>query len=237
MTWFTSVLNPFLYMCSSCKLEPFSFLSPSTCHTNAMAQPLAPQLVVVAASAGGLFALETLLSGLPKAFPVPLVIVLHLSPRHRSMLAEVLRRYTELSVKQAEEGDPLRPGTVYCAPPDFHTLVTDEGTLTLSHTAQVQHVRPAADVLFESAARAYGETVIAVVLSGTGHDGADGVRVIKEHGGWVMVQDEASATHVGMPRSAIATGAVDWVLPLDRVAGKLLELITSRGTPTAEETS
>lgn len=171
-------------------------------------------------------ALETLLSALPATFGAPLVIVLHLSPDHRSKMAQILGRYTELRVKQAEEGDRLRAGTVYCAPPDFHVLVTDEHALTLTHTAQVRYVRPSADALFESAAKAFGERVVAVVLSGTGSDGANGVKAVKGRGGKVLAQNEASAAHFGMPRAALETGRVDAVLPLEEIAARLLELTT-----------
>ena len=194
---------------------------------NAPSEP-ASRLVVVAASAGGLTALETLLSHLPESFPAPLVVVLHLSPDHRSRMAEILGRYTDMHVKQVEEGDALRAGTVYCAPPDFHVLVTDDRTLTLTHTVQVQYVRPSADALFESAAAVYAQEVIAVVLSGTGRDGKNGIRVVKEKGGVTLAQDEASAQHFGMPKAAIETGAVDFVLPLEELAAKLLELTSSR---------
>ena len=180
-------------------------------------------LVVVAASAGGLAALETLLSHLPKRFPAPLVIVLHLSPDHRSHMAEILERYTDLRVKQAEEGDTLRAGTVYCAPPDFHVLVTEERTLTLTHTGQVRHVRPSADALFESAAEVFGEGVVAVVLTGTGRDAQDGTRAVKRRGGVTLAQDER-AQYFGMPQAAIQTGMVDFVLPLEKLAAKVLEL-------------
>ncbi len=195
-----------------------------------------PRLVVVAASAGGLVALETFLSHLPKSFPAPLVIVLHLSPDHRSMMAEVLGRYTDMRVKQVEEGDTLRAGTVYCAPPDFHVLVTDERKLTLTHTVQVQYVRPSADALFESAAQVYGAGVVAVVLSGTGRDGKNGVEVVKERGGVTLAQDEASAQHFGMPKASIETGVVDFVLPLEELATKVLELTSSNPEPDTKRT-
>ncbi len=192
--------------------------------------PSASHLVVVAASAGGLTALETLLADLPADFGAPLIAVLHLSPDYRSMMAQVLGRFTAMQVKQVEGGDRLQPGTVYCAPPDFHVLVTEEGTLRLTHTAKVEYVRPSADALFESAAEIYGASVIAVVLSGTGRDGSDGVRAVKGAGGVVLAQDEASALHFGMPRTAAETGAVDFVLPLEEIAGKLLELTSAENT-------
>ena len=182
------------------------------------------RLVVVAASAGGLSALKTLLSHLPASFPAPLVIVLHLSPDHRSHMAEILGRRTALRVKQAEEGDALEAGTVYCAPPDLHVLVTEKRTLTLTHTGQVQYVRPSADALFGSAAEVYGADVLAVVLSGTGSDGRGGVKDVSARGGTVLAQEEASAEHFGMPRAAIQTGVVDFALPLEGLAEKLLEL-------------
>ena len=173
----------------------------------------------------------TLLSHLPASFPAPLVIVLHLSPDHRSHMAEILGRYTDLRVKQVEEGDALGAGTVYCAPPDLHVLVTEDRALTLTQTGQIQHVRPSADALFGSAAEVYGAGVVAVVLSGTGSDAEDGVKDVSAQGGTVLAQDEASAEHVGMPRAAAQTGAVDFVLPLEELAAKVLELTSPEADP------
>jgi two-component system, chemotaxis family, protein-glutamate methylesterase/glutaminase len=138
-------------------------------------QPLF-DVVVVAASAGGVTALSSLVADLPGDFPVPIVIVQHLDPRHRSLLAEILERRTALTVRQARHGDKLDPATVYIAPPDNHVLADADGTLSLSHSELIHFVRPSADLLFESAAGAYKDRVIAVVLTGTGSDASMGVQ-------------------------------------------------------------
>lgn len=182
------------------------------------------RVVAIAASAGGLAALSHVLSALPDDFVAPLLVVQHLDPRHKSWLAEILSRRTELRVSQAREGERLVPGAVFIAPPDRHLLVSPEGVLSLSDAQPVHYVRPAADVLFSSLAESWGPGAIAVVLSGTGVDGAEGVRAVKRHGGTVIVQDEASAEFFGMPKAAIRTGAADRVLPLDAIAATLVKL-------------
>jgi len=158
-------------------------------------------------------------------FPASLVVVQHLDRRHPSMLAEILGRCTPLCVKQAAEGDRLRPGTVYVAPPNQHLLVRQGGSITLSDAELVQFVRPSADLLFESVAASYRSRAIAVVLTGTGCDGAGGVRAIKQMGGWVIAQDEATSEFFGMPGAAMQTGAVDVVLPLEEIAPALAALV------------
>jgi two-component system chemotaxis response regulator CheB len=181
--------------------------------------------VAFAASAGGLSALTHVLSSLPEDFAAPILVVQHLDPHHRSWMAEILRRRVALPVEQARGGERLDAGRVYLAPPDRQLVVGEDGCLSLSDVARVQHVRPSADLLFASLAGAWGKGAIAVVLSGTGRDGADGVRVIKEHGGIVIAQDAASAEFFGMPDAAQRTGAVDRVLPLDEIAPALVKLI------------
>jgi two-component system chemotaxis response regulator CheB len=181
-------------------------------------------VVALAASAGGLAALSHVLSALPPDFPAPVLIVQHLDPHHRSWLAEILGRRAALAVCQAEDGMLPAAGTVYVAPPNRHLLVRGDGTLDLSDSVRVQHVRPSADLLFASLAEVWGGGAIAVVLTGTGKDGAEGVRAVKSRGGTVIVQDEASAEFFGMPGAAIRTGVADRVLPLDDIAPALVEL-------------
>ncbi len=152
-------------------------------------------VVAIAASAGGLRALIEVLSHLPAEFPAAVVVVQHLDPRHRSLMAEILSRGTALRVKQAEEGDRLETGTAYIAPPNRHLLVNPDGTLSLSSSELVRFVRPSADLLFESAAGSYRDRAIAVVLTGTGSDGAMGVEAIKKMGGTVI---RAGRTDVGV---------------------------------------
>ena len=182
-------------------------------------------IVALAASAGGLSALSQVLSDLPGDFPAAIVIVQHLDPRHRSLMAEILSRRTHIRVKQAEEGDSLTPATVYIAPPDRHLLVNPDATLSLSQSKLVHFVRPSADLLFESVAASFEDRAIAVVLTGTGSDGAMGVRAIKKMGGTVIVQDEKTSEFFGMPSAAIQTGNVDFTLPLNEISSALVTLV------------
>jgi two-component system chemotaxis response regulator CheB len=183
------------------------------------------EIVVVAASAGGIGALSQVLSSLPAEFPLPVVVVQHLDPRHKSLLAEILTRRTELEVVQVTDGQKLTRGVVYIAPPDNHVLVNADGTMSLTKSELVHFVRPSADLLFESAAGAYRDKVVAVVLTGTGSDGSMGVRAVKAMSGTVIVQDPKDAEFDGMPRSAMATGDVDFVLPAVEMAQALVTLI------------
>jgi len=187
-------------------------------------------VVALAASAGGLTALSRVLTDLPADFPAALLVVQHLDPRHRSLMADILGRRTALRVKQAEEGDRFLAGTVYVAPPDRHLLVNPDGTLSLSRTELVHFVRPSADLLFESVAATSKQRAIAVVLTGTGVDGTMGVRAIKKMGGTVIVQNEQTSEFFGMPSAAIQTGCADFILPLDEIPKALLALVV-RGKP------
>ena len=182
-------------------------------------------VVAMAASAGGLGAIGKVLAGLPAAFPATFLIVQHLDPRHKSLMAELLGRRTNLRVKQAQEGDHLAPASVYVAPPDRHLLLNPDGSLSLSQSELVHFLRPSADLLFESVAASSKSRAIAVVLSGTGHDGTMGVQAIKKMGGVVIAQDEESSDFFGMPGAAIQTGDVDFILPVDEIPSTLVRLV------------
>src|SRR5205807_10071174 len=185
-------------------------------------------LIALAASAGGLRALSEVLAGLPREFPAAIVVVQHLDRRHRSLMADILSRRTPLHVKEAEEGDHLSPGTVYIAPPNRHLLVNPDGTLSLSQSELVHFLRPSADLLFESAAATFKDRAIGVVLTGTGTDASMGVQAIKKMGGTVIAQDESSSEFFGMPRAAIETGSVDFVLPLTEIPPALVTLVAPK---------
>lgn len=181
------------------------------------------RLVVVAASAGGLPALIALLAPMPRDFPLPIAVVQHIDPHHRSLVADILDRHTSLHVKHVIGSERLEPGVVYFARAAHHLEIGVNGTIGLTRADPMHHVRPAADRLFESAA-AMVPPGIAVVLTGTGRDGARGVVAIKASGGLTIAQNEASCAFFGMPMAAISTGSVDFVLPLSEIAPKLLEL-------------
>lgn len=193
--------------------------------SHTQADTAAFDLVALAASAGGLNALTQVLAGLPSSFPAATIVVQHLAPRHESLMVEILSRRLVLPVQQAKNGDRLQSGIVYIAPPDYHVLVNANSTLTLNQSARVNFVRPAADRMFDSIAESYGKRAIAVVLTGTGKDGAAGVQALKQRGGVIIAQDEASAEFFGMPSAAIDTGMVDFVLPLSAIAAKLVALV------------
>ena len=185
-------------------------------------------IVAIAASAGGLTAIIKVLSTLRAEFPAAIAIVQHLAPEHPSFMAEILGRRTHIIVKQAQEGDSLTSGTAYVAPPNRHLLVNGDGTLSLSQSELVHFLRPSADLLFESVAATYKDRAIALVLTGTGSDGAMGVEAIKKMGGTVIVQDVKTAEFAGMPSAAINTGNVDFILPLDEISSTLVTLVMGK---------
>jgi len=185
------------------------------------------EVIAVASSAGGLKALLRVLSPLPDDFEASIVVVQHLDPRHRSLMADLLSRRTSLVVKEAEDGDALKAGLVFTAPPNRHLLVNADGSLSLSQSELVHFLRPSADLLFESVAAGFRDRAIGVVLTGTGTDGSMGVRAIKKMGGTVIAQDEESSEFFGMPGSAIDTGIVDFILPLGEIAPALVTLVRS----------
>jgi two-component system chemotaxis response regulator CheB len=200
-------------------------VEPQTGHRPQPISDTAFDIVALASSAGGLAALSRVLAALPASFPATLVVVQHLAPQHRSLMADILSRRTPLRVKQAEEGEQVSPATVYIAPPNWHLLVNPDGTLSLTQSQLVHFLRPSADLLFGSVAASYGERAIAVVLTGTGRDGAMGVQAIKKMGGTVIAQDKTTAEFFGMPSAAIQSGSVDFVLPLDEIATVLVTLV------------
>lgn len=186
------------------------------------------EVLAVASSAGGVAALSYLFSHLPEDFPVPVLVVQHLYPRHETLLPQVLSRQTTLGVTLAGGQERPERGVVYIAPPDHHLLVRDDGRLALSSSELVHFVRPSADLLFESVAGAYGDRAIACVLTGSGSDGAMGVTAVHSRGGTVVVEDPATAMFTGMPKAAIATGDVDFVLPLSEIPDVLCQLVEAR---------
>jgi two-component system chemotaxis response regulator CheB len=188
-------------------------------------------IVMLAASAGGLAALSEVLGALPADFPIPIVIVQHLDPRHRSLMAEILERRTRLNVEEATEGAKLEASTVYIAPPDEHLLVASDGSLNLSHTELVHFVRPSADLLFESGAGAFPGRAIGVVLTGSGSDANMGVKAIEQTGGTVIAQDPQNAEFSGMPQAAIDTGDVDFILDLKEIGPALVALVMLEPKP------
>ena len=188
---------------------------------------MAFEIVVVGASIGGLKALQTLLSGLPADFHLPVVIVQHRG-KGESDLCEFLTRRSSLPVTEPEDKETILPGHVYLAPTDYHLLV-ENGSFALSIDPPIVFARPSIDVLFESAAEEYQERAIGVILTGANYDGARGLAEIKSRGGFTLVEDPASATCREMPEAAIAQTKVDWILPVQEIPACLENLTNSVG--------
>jgi two-component system chemotaxis response regulator CheB len=180
-------------------------------------------LVVVGSSWGGLQAIGTLLAGLPDDFGAAVVLAQHRAHTSTDALAHMFQARTALPLQEVEDKDAIATGHVYLAPSDYH-LIVERGQFSLSVGERVQFSRPSIDVLFETAAIAYGPEVAAVVLTGANADGADGLVAVKRAGGIAIVQDPATAASPAMPEAAVASGAAEKVLPLSRIAPFLVEL-------------
>jgi two-component system, chemotaxis family, protein-glutamate methylesterase/glutaminase len=181
------------------------------------------EVVVMGASWGGLRALECILGGLPGDFPIPVAVAQHRDvDAEEDLLPRLLRRHTELDVRDAEAGACLRPGCVLLAPAGYH-LMLEDGGVELSVDAPVQFARPSIDVLFESAADGYGRSVIGVLLTGSNADGAAGMAAIARRGGRTIVEDPASAERPEMPRAALQAMTPDAVVALEDVAGAICD--------------
>ncbi|MDR0690396.1 MAG: chemotaxis-specific protein-glutamate methyltransferase CheB [Spirochaetaceae bacterium] len=180
--------------------------------------------VVIAASTGGPKALMSLCAAIPATFPVPIILVQHNSSGFDAGFAQWLNDYTPLAVKLAENRESPEKGNLYVAPTDKH-LILAGGRFLLDDGEPVHSQKPAADVLFKSAAECWGPRAISVVLTGMGADGADGTRYIRQAGGITIAQDEESSMIYGMPLAAFETGCVDMVLPLREIPQQLIKLI------------
>jgi two-component system chemotaxis response regulator CheB len=180
-------------------------------------------IVLIGASAGGVQALAQVIGGLPRDLPAAVFVVLHTSPDSHSVLPSILNRVGTLDACHAEDGEPIEPGRVYVAPPDFHLMIEDS-RVRLSRGPTENGHRPAVDVLFRTAASACGRRVVGVVLTGNLDDGTAGLAAIKQSGGIAIVQDPKEADYPGMPMSAIENVQVDHVLPLNEIAPLLARL-------------
>jgi two-component system chemotaxis response regulator CheB len=181
------------------------------------------ELIVMGCSMGGMHALQMIFRALPKAFPVPIAVVQHRYKTSNEGLPEYFRRNSDLQVVDTTDKEWIQPGKVYLAPANYHLLV-ERGELSLSVDDAVAFSRPSIDVLFESAADAYGRALIGVVLTGANADGARGAVRIKSRGGFLIAEDPASAESAAMPKAAIEATRVDRILPLDRIGPFLVEL-------------
>lgn len=184
------------------------------------------QLVVIGCSWGGFQALREIFSSFPADFPTPVVVAQHRLAQAGDGLAESMQSASALPISDVTDKEPLVGGAIYLAPSDYHTLV--EGKSVALSTEDVIHfARPSIDVLFESAATSYGESLIAVILTGANEDGAQGLRRVKELGGYTIVQEPASAVRREMPDAALAQMRPNRVLPLAEIGPHIVQLCTS----------
>ena len=188
-----------------------------------------PHVVVIGASAGGHQALQQVVSRLPADYAPPVFIVMHIGV-HEIHLPQVLQQSTPLPVRYATDNERVEAGVILVAPPDHHLLLAD-GVARLSRAPKENFARPAVDPLFRTAAFAHRENVVGVVLTGNLDDGTIGLQAIKACGGVAIVQDPATAVARDMPRSALDHVEVDYCLPLDAIAGKLVQLAQERSKP------
>jgi two-component system, chemotaxis family, protein-glutamate methylesterase/glutaminase len=189
------------------------------------------EAIAIGGSAGGFDALSTLLQALPARFAPAILVVLHIPPDRPSQLASLFGGRCRLPVREALDKESIEPGTVYVAPPDYHLLVENERMLSLSQDAPVAFSRPSIDVMFESAAIAYRERLLGIVVSGANDDGAAGLAAIREAGGRAWVQDPAEATASAMPAAAVKRGSPELVLPIRDLAERLAHLRSGRLLP------
>lgn len=186
------------------------------------------EVVAIGASTGGPAALNMILSGLPANLPTPVLIVQHITAGFTQGLATWLQASCQLTIKIAQPDQRIQPGTIYIAPDDQHLSVDRGGRLRLTRDTMVNHVRPSADILFDSVAQTYGATAVGVLLTGMGEDGARGLLTIHQRGGFTIAQDEASSVVYGMPKAAAQLGACSTILPLDQIASTLVRTVARR---------
>jgi two-component system chemotaxis response regulator CheB len=212
-------------------IRPISKATSREAPEQASPSPAGGWVVVVGASAGGPRTLDYLLGHLPSDLPAPVLVVQHMPPGFTRTFAERLHQHSSLAVKEAVEGDVVRPGQAYIAPGDHHMLVEKQRgkeIIRLDKSPRVKGLRPAADVTMCSVAEAYGAGSIGVILTGMGSDGTEGFRAIKGQGGITIAQDKATSVIYGMPRAALRSGCVDTVLPLDEIPEEIVRILTGR---------
>jgi len=185
--------------------------------------------VVIGVSAGGMSALGEILPQLPADFPLPVIIVQHLSPQSDNYMIKHFNSMSKITVKEADEKEAILPGNVYFAPPNYHLLVEEDQTFSLSVENRVNYSRPSIDVLFESAIDAYCASLIGIILTGANNDGSKGLKKIKDCGGLTIVQDPETAEVSAMPESAIKLFEPDHILKLKDIAPFLISLL--KGNP------
>jgi len=181
-------------------------------------------LIVMGGSSGGIEAILGIIEQLPPDFAIPIVIVMHQTRNSKSSLAEVIQSRTRLKVREPEDKEKIQPKHIYVAPPNYHLMMEQGGTFSYSYSELVNYSRPSIDVLFESAADAYGKKLIGVLLTGSNADGANGIKMISERGGLTIVQNPKTAESPVMPQAAISATQVDHILDLINIPNTLIKM-------------
>lgn len=180
--------------------------------------------VVIGVSAGGLHALMHILGKLPVNYFIPIIVVQHRGKEYKDLLEDVLQTKCLLQIKQADEKERIHPAHIYIAPPDYHLLIEQDETFSLTSDMYVKHSRPSIDLLFTTAAEVYKDKLVGIILTGASSDGAEGMREIKRAGGYTIAQDPHTAEYPYMPQSSITIGAIDTILTLDEIKSFLMHI-------------
>lgn len=183
-----------------------------------------PKAILIGASAGAVQTLLAILPALPASFPLPVLVVVHIPPDRDNMLVPLLQSKCRITVKEAEDKEPIEGGVIYFAPSDYHLLVETDRSLALSTDEPVNFSRPSIDVLFESAADAFGAGLVGVILTGANHDGAAGLRSVQAAGGVAIVQDRAEAYATAMPDAALQACPAAHIMTIDAITAYLTSL-------------
>lgn len=182
------------------------------------------EAIVVGISSGGMNLLKIMFSSLPTDFNTPIIIVQHVGANSNSHWIKLLNEKSNLNLKEADEKEKIENGTVYFAPPNYHLLIEKDRTFSLTIDERVNFARPSIDVLFESAAEAYKNTLIGIVLTGSNNDGNQGIKRIKECGGLIIIQDPTTAESPYMPSSALTFVESDHILSIENIIALLIAL-------------
>jgi len=183
--------------------------------------------IVIGVSAGGMNALGQIIPRLPADFPLPVIVVQHISPQSDNYMIRHFNNISKIRVKEADEKEKIKPGTVYFAPPNYHLMVENDFTFSLSVEERVNFSRPSIDVLFDTAVEAYWGSLIGIILTGANNDGSNGLKRIKECGGFTIVQNPDNSEVSAMPEAALKLVKVDKILDVDKIAGFLMKLVAT----------
>jgi two-component system chemotaxis response regulator CheB len=184
------------------------------------------KVFVIGSSTGGPQALKNLIPSLPKDFPASILIVQHMPPKFTEMFAQRLDVLSQIRVSEAKEGDYLEPGKVLLAPGGYHMCVDQRGRINLNQDPPLWGVRPSVDITLQSVAKIYKHNVISVILTGMGHDGRDGSRIVRQFGGYSIAEHESSCVVFGMPKSVIDANQADVVAPLDKIPDEIIKALS-----------